>query len=126
MQKKIENNVSKTKTGILEYDGARYGFGRKMIEEFLLAGKKNAISSQRLADMTGCKSIRELQQIIAKERARGKVILSTCQKGGGYFLPCGDRDEVIEFIRTLQNRAKNTLCALNSAKAYLKQLERGE
>lgn len=97
-----------------------------MIQEFLLEGKKNAISSQKLANLTNCKSVRELQQIIAEERARGIVILSTCQNGGGYFLPCGDRNEVMEFIRTLQNRAENTLCALNSAKAYLERLEDGE
>lgn len=97
-----------------------------MIEDFLLEGKKNAISSQRLADLTGCKSVRELQQIIAEERAKGVVILSTCQNGGGYFLPSGDKREVVEFIRTLQSRAENTLCALESARAYLKQIVGGE
>lgn len=97
-----------------------------MIEKFLLEGKQNAISSQSLSNLVGCKSVRELQQIIAEERSKGMVILSTCQNGGGYYLPCGDKSEVIEFIRTLQNRAENTLCALNSAKIYLKQLEGGE
>ena len=97
-----------------------------MIENFLLEGKKNAISSQRLADMTGCKSIRELQQMIAKERARGIVILSTCQNGGGYFLPTGNRHEVVEFIQTLRRRAKNTLEAIKSAEAYLQKLDEVE
>ncbi len=98
-----------------------------MIEEFLLEGKRNAIASQRLADLVGCKSVRELQEVIAAERAAGAVILSTCQNGGGYYLPCvGDKKEVMDFIRTLQSRAENTLCALDSAKAYLKQLEDGE
>lgn len=97
-----------------------------MIEKFLLEGKQNATASQTLADLVGCKSVREPQQIIAEERAKGIVVLSTCQNGGGYYLPCGDRNEVIEFIRTLQNRAENTLCALNSARIYLKQLEGGE
>lgn len=94
-----------------------------MTEKFLLEGKKNAITSQTLADLVGCKSVRELQQMIAEERARGVVILSTCQNGGGYFLPCGEKSEVIEFIQTLQSRAENTLCALDSAKAYLKHIE---
>ena len=94
-----------------------------MVEKFLLEGKKNAIASQTLADLVGCKSVRELQQVIAEERAKGVVILSTCQNGGGYFLPCGEKSEVIEFIQTLQSRAENTLCALDSAKAYLKQME---
>ncbi len=95
-----------------------------MIEDFLLEGKQNAVKSQKLADLMGCKSVRELQEVIAKERAKGAVILSTCKDGGGYYLPReGDKNEVIEFIRTLQSRAENTLCALESAKAYLRQLD---
>ncbi len=66
-----------------------------MVEKFLLEGKQNAIKSQKLADLTGCKSIRELQEVIAAERAAGAVILSTCQNGGGYFLPIpGDRKDM--------------------------------
>lgn len=100
------------------------GKDKEMIEKFLLEGKRNAIKSQKLADLTGCKSVRELQEVIAVERAKGAVILSICQNGGGYFLPSsGDTREVTEFIRTLQRRAENTLSALESAKAYLKQLE---
>lgn len=47
-----------------------------MIEKFLLEGKRNAIKSQKLADLVGCKSVRELQEVIAEERAAGAVILS--------------------------------------------------
>ena len=93
-----------------------------MIEDFLLEGKKNAISSQRLADLAGCKSVRELQQVIAEERAKGAVILSTAENGGGYFLPA-NVGEVREFIRTLQSRGRNTLAALKSARDYLKRYE---
>ena len=92
-----------------------------MIEDFLLQGKKNAVSSQRLADLAGCKSVRELQQVIAEERAAGAVILSTCENGGGYFLPDPENvGEVKEFVRTLESRGKNTLAALKSARNYLK------
>lgn len=31
-----------------------------MIEKFLLEGKQNATASQTLADLVGCKSVREL------------------------------------------------------------------
>ncbi len=93
-----------------------------MIEEFLLEGKKNALPSKQLADLAGCKSVRELQQIIAEERSAGAVILSTCQDGGGYFLP-NDILEVKEFIRTLESRGRNTLLALKSAREYLARTE---
>lgn len=95
-----------------------------MIEEFLLKGKKNAIASQKLADLVGCKSVRELQEVIAEERAAGAVILSTCQDGGGYFL-AQNAEEVREFVVTLERRGKNTLLALKSAMEYLKRLEGG-
>ena len=97
-----------------------------MIEKYLLEGKQNVIASQALADLAGCKSVRELQEVIAAERATGAVILSTCQNGSGYFLPTGNKQEVIEFIHTLQRRAKNTLAAIKSAEAYLRQLEGSE
>lgn len=96
-----------------------------MIENFLIKGKQNAIKSQKLADLVGCKSIRELQEVIAAERAAGAVILSTAERGGGYFLP-ENIGEVRAFIRTLEGRGENTLAALNSAKAYLRQMEGGE
>lgn len=93
-----------------------------MIEKFLLEGKKNAIAAQKLADLAGCKSVRELQEVIAAERAAGAVILSTCKNGGGYFLP-QNAEEVKEFVVTLESRGKNTLLALKSAREYLKWLE---
>ena len=58
--------------------------GTRMIADFLTEGKSNAVSSQRLTELAGCKSVRELQQIIAAERAAGAVILSTAENGGGY------------------------------------------
>lgn len=90
-----------------------------MIEKFLLEGKHNAVTSQRLAELAGCKSVRELQQVISEERAAGAVILSTAENGGGYFLPA-NVSEVKEFIQTLERRGKNTLEALKSARNYLK------
>ena len=108
------------------YDINNIIFRRKgqqsMVAELLPTGKENAVKSQKLADLIGCKSIRELQLIISEERTRGGVILSTSQNGGGYFLPENEM-EVREFVQTLQNRGKHTLAALESAKAYLKKCE---
>ena len=92
------------------------------IRDMLPEGKENAIPSKELSALLGMTSVRELQQEIARERAAGAVILSTCQDGGGYYLPASDQ-EVKEFIRTLENRGKNTLAALRSARNYLRQAE---
>ena len=88
--------------------------------DLLMEGKENAISSKELTVLLRMGSVRELQQEIARERAAGAVILSTCQEGGGYYLPASGQ-EVKEFIRTLENRGKNTLAALRSARNYLRQ-----
>lgn len=41
-------------------------------------------------------------------------------------MPTGNKQEVVEYIRTLTSRAQNTLVAIESAKEYLKQLDGGE
>ena len=88
-------------------------------------GKENAVSAQQLCNVLHFESVRELQKEIARERKAGAVILSTCQKSGGYFLPA-DEPEVRRFIRTLENRANNTLAVLHSARELLGQQEDGE
>lgn len=90
------------------------------IMESLPFGKENAISSEELASMHRLPSTRRLQAEIAKERKKGAIILSTST--GGYYKP-SDRQEVQEFVATLEKRAKNTLAVLKSAKRYLKQCE---
>ena len=94
----------------------------RMIIEFLKRGKQKAIPSKHLAKMIGCGSVRELQALVAQERQQGAVILSTSRGGGGYYLP-GDTEEVREFIRTLDARARHTFLALRSARKYLRELE---
>lgn len=92
------------------------------VKEALDYGQENAIGSKDLADLLRFDSIRELQKEIARERKAGAVILSTCEYGGGYFLPA-DSKEVKRFIRTLENRAKNTFAALQSARTFLGEQE---
>jgi len=88
----------------------------------LQEGKENAIGAKELCDRLGFGRTRDLQYQICRERQAGAVILSTCQDGGGYFLPENDQ-EVRQFIRTLENRAKNTFAALRSARGFLRQQE---
>ena len=87
------------------------------IASLLPVGKENAISTHDLVQLTGCNSARELQQYIAVERNRGAVICSSTT--GGYFLPANHK-ETEEFCKVLENRAKNTILALRSAKQSLK------
>ena len=93
-----------------------------MVIEFLKKGKQNAIPSKLLAEMAGCGNVRDLRALVSQERQQGAVILSTSRGGGGYYLPA-DAEEVQEFIRTLDARARHTFLALRSARKYLRELE---
>lgn len=97
-----------------------------LIESLLLQGEENAISSSDLVNLTGVKSVRELQLIIAQEREAGALILSSCRGGGGYFLPSDGevgKREIAAFVATLRARALNTLRALKTAREALESLE---
>lgn len=93
-----------------------------IVKDMLPVGKQNAVNSKQLCDWLGFKSTRDLQSEIARERAAGAVILSTCQDDGGYYLPASAA-EVKEFIHTLENRGKNTLLAIKSARKLLREWE---
>lgn len=97
-----------------------------VVESLLLQGEGNALPSNELVRLTGFRSVRELQNEIAREREAGALILSTCRGGGGYFLPspgeAGQR-EISAFVATLRARAINTLRALKAAREALESLE---
>ena len=95
-----------------------------LVADMLPKGKENAVSTAYLYKALGFTDARSLQAEIAREREAGAVILSTCQDGGGYYLP-GSAAEVKEFIGTLESRAKNTFLALRSARRWLRQQEGG-
>lgn len=115
----IEENHTPVQGAAATVDPANKDLLPFPVRDVLPKGKGNAIPSKELADFLGVGSVRELQQEIARERAAGAVILSTCQEGGGYYLPATNQ-EVREFIRTLKSRGKNTLLALRSARNYLR------
>lgn len=86
------------------------------ILNLLPKGKEKAISSERLARLSGVGSVRELQKIIAKMRKEGAIICSSSAKG--YWLP-KNRKEIEEFCRTMDKRARNIFNATRSAKKAL-------
>lgn len=97
-----------------------------MVVEFLRRGEANAIPTSELVRLTGCSSARELQTLIAEERARGAIVLSTGRAGGGYFLPADGavgRQELARFCATMRARALNTLVAMRPARRALRELD---
>ena len=96
-----------------------------MVYEILKVGEENALSPEYLRATLGFKSVRALQKQIEKERGQGKVILSSTQSPGGYYL--SDSPAAIrKFCITLENRANRTLDALSGAKALLRDFEMGD
>lgn len=108
MQKENRNNRVHT--------GEQSGKTDFPIMGLLPVGKENAISTAELVRLVGCGSARELQERIALERNAGAVICSSTT--GGYFCPA-NRMELAEFCKSLENRAINTMLAIQSAKQAL-------
>lgn len=93
------------------------------IESLLPVGKENAVTTQELVKITGCGSARELQQHIAYEREHGAIICSG--SGRGYWKP-KNRQEIQQFVKTMNARALNTLKAAKGAKIALMENEEGK
>lgn len=93
-----------------------------MVEELLDKGKENAITTAELMRACNLEHRRDLTIQIARERAAGALICSTTSGQGGYYLP-ESRAEVVEFINSMSNRAKNTFRAVRAAREYLKQID---
>ncbi len=96
--------------------------GQVMVYEILKVGERNALSPNYLRAALGFTSNRAVQKQIEHERKQGKVILSSTQPPGGYFLP-ETKQEIRRFIRTLENRGSKTLDALNGARALLNSFD---
>lgn len=96
-----------------------------MVYETLKVGEINALSPDYLRVMLGFKSNRALQKQIEKERGQGKVILSSTQSPGGYFLP-ETKQEIRRFIKTLESRGNKTLDALDGARKLLEEFEKAD
>lgn len=99
--------------------------GHVMIYEVLKVGERNALSPDYLRVTLGFTSNRAVQKQIEQERRQGKVILSSTQSPGGYFLP-ETKQEIRQFIRTLENRGSKTLGVLGGARKLLEEFEKAE
>ena len=93
-----------------------------MIYEFLEIGEENAFSPEYIMTSLGFSSIRSVQKQIERERAAGRVILSSTTPPGGYYRP-KTALEIRKFIHTLENRGEKTLAALNGARRLLSEMD---
>lgn len=93
-----------------------------MIYEFLKIGEENAFSPEYLKTSLGLTSVRAVQKQIERERAEGKVILSSTVPPGGYYRP-KTALEIRQFIQTLENRGSKTLAALSGARKLLDEMK---
>ena len=98
------------------------GRSQGTIEQLLLPGAENAVTTRQLLAATGIRHVADLQRQIERERAAGALILSKCYDGGGYYLPAS-RDEIIRYERTLRRRALSTLRTLRAARRVLKDVD---
>lgn len=89
--------------------------------QILPTGKQNAVKSDELMRITGFHSIRAMRADIARSRTEGQIIACDTQTGG-YYLPA-DREELTEFVKIIEARAKSTLYMLKSAKRKLQEYD---
>lgn len=89
--------------------------------KILPTGKANAVSSEDLMYKVGLHSIRALRADISKSRIAGQIIACDTTTGG-YYIPA-DREELTEFVRIIEARAKSTLAVLKSAKMKLRECD---
>ncbi|MDO4284099.1 MAG: hypothetical protein Q4C60_02075 [Eubacteriales bacterium] len=92
-----------------------------MVRELLGRGREQAVSKaylMRRLDVTE----RDLVKQIETERKAGVVICSTSARGGGYYLP-KNRQEVKEFIDSMERRGRNIFASITAAKKLLAAMD---
>ncbi len=92
---------------------------KKHILDYIPMGKKNAISVQQLAELSGAHSESSLRKDIAELRKSGELI---CSSSCGYYRPA-TRAELADFIKRMESHAIGVFQAIKSAREAMKQIE---
>lgn len=80
---------------------------RQCLSDVLLHGKENAIPGRDLVSVLGLKDLRELTQLVERERKEGSPICATTDaKKPGYYIT-DDPTELAAYIKSLDRRIKN-------------------
>ena len=91
----------------------------KRILEYIPMGKKNAISVQRLAEISGARSESCLRSDVAELRKAGELI---CSSPAGYYKP-ETRAELDDFINRMEKHAIGVFQAIASARKAQQEME---
>lgn len=90
-----------------------------IIYDLLPMGKENRVASAELMRQTGITDQRQLRRQIRTERIAGKLIASTTERGGGYYVP-GSLEEVKEFLEQMEHRAKGIFFTVKGTREAVK------
>ena len=91
------------------------------ILDYIPFGRENAISRQRLMQLTGLPD-RENRELIQKARRDTPII--NIQRGEGYFRPLvEERDLVEKWLKQEESRAKSVFWSSRGAKKFLNEVK---
>ena len=92
------------------------------IVDYIPIGSKNAISRQKLCDMTGM-SDRIVREAISQ--ARRTTCICNAQDGRGYYIPDSVKD-ARDFVEQESARARSIFWSLKGARDFIKDMEKME
>ena len=84
------------------YNLRKYG----KLTKVLSAGKENAVPGWKLVEILGLKDLRDLTQLVERERRDGSPICASTGAEKGYYLADGP-EELEDYLRSLNRRVKN-------------------
>ena len=74
--------------------------------KILPSGKENAVPGWKLVEILGLKDLRDLTQLVERERRDGSPICASTGAEKGYYLADGP-EELEDYLRSLNQRVKN-------------------
>lgn len=96
----------------------------KLTREHIPVGRDNAVTRQRLCDITGLND-REVRRQISELRAKdddSNLVIVSVSNGRGYFRS-NNPDDIRHFIAEMQKRNRMVYQAIKVAKRTLKRIE---
>ena len=74
--------------------------------KILPSGKENAVPGWKLVEILGLKDLRDLTQLVERERRDGSPICASTGAEKGYYLADGP-EELEDYLKSLNRRVKN-------------------